>query len=87
LLHGHLQTLTAGERPPAERRAAPADLPEVPVAIGAPPAALGRAPARRTCGRALRGSLTTHLPLLMMSALAVLTWFPACRRACPTRAP
>lgn len=54
------------------------DLPEVPVAIGAPPVAPS-AERRRAepWGQRLRGLLTTYLPLLMMSALAVLTWWLA----------
>lgn len=55
------------------------DLPEVPVAIGAPPQA-GPEPGRRraeTWGQRLRSGLSTYLPVLMMSAVAGLTWWLA----------
>lgn len=54
------------------------DLPEVPVAIGAPPPGppLERRRAEPWAQR-LRSLLTTYLPLLMMSALAALTWWLA----------
>lgn len=55
------------------------DLPEVPVAIGAPPAPEPE-PGRRLAepwGHRLRSGLSTYLPVLMMSALAGLTWWLA----------
>lgn len=58
------------------------DLPEVPVAIGAPapvtaPPAAGTRRPREAWGWRLRGLLVTYLPLLLMSALAGLTWWLA----------
>jgi lipopolysaccharide export system protein LptC len=51
------------------------DLPEVPIQIGAPPA--GTAPPRAPVpwGTRVRDTLTTYLPLLMMVALALGTWW------------
>lgn len=63
------------------------DLPEVPVAIGHAPAAPGE-PQRahhEAWGVRLRGLFTTYLPLLLLSALAVLTWWLA--RHSPKPAP
>jgi len=51
------------------------DLPEVPVIVGAAPVSGRRRP--EPWGQRLRGMLTTYLPLLMMSALAALTWWLA----------
>ena len=52
------------------------DLPEVPVAIGAQPTA-GERRLREAWDVRLRGLLGTYLPLLLMSALAVGTWWLA----------
>lgn len=52
------------------------DLPEVPVAIGAQ-ATAGERRLREAWDVRLRGLLGTYLPLLMMSALAVGTWWLA----------
>lgn len=56
------------------------DLPEVPVAIGAPPPGAELEPARRRgepWSVRLRSLLSTYLPLLLMSALAMATWWLA----------
>lgn len=54
------------------------DLPEVPVAIGhAPGGAPPPRPRRESLGVRLRGLFATYLPLLLLSTLAVLTWWLA----------
>jgi len=49
------------------------DLPEIPISLG-PPAA-GRAAQRVPWGVRLREALSAYLPLLLMSALALATWW------------
>jgi lipopolysaccharide export system protein LptC len=55
------------------------DLPEVPVAIGAPPPPAAPPPRRQreAWTSRLRSLFVTYLPLLLMSALAGLTWWLA----------